>query len=223
MPPVRLLLSSPDISRDGSSAVVMEMIDQLHWCMTCGVVARSARSVSAVGRCLRSPVGLGMCRENDARGGACHDGEPRACASRAAARRHSAADGQADAKAIFTRRADFHQRADFQELQPDRAAGRGGELGMGEDRSGAARTAAPSVSVPGSGRQCRPSPPPPALASMFERRSLAAPADAGRRTRRAADSRSRYNNHERTAPPDGHGVDRRWCQGPERSRSERLS
>jgi hypothetical protein len=35
--------SSPHISRDGSSAVVTEMIDQLYWRVPCPVVARSAR------------------------------------------------------------------------------------------------------------------------------------------------------------------------------------
>jgi hypothetical protein len=62
----------------------------------------------------------------------CHDGEPRACASRAAAA------GQADAKAILTRRALIFTNApipafagtSLQQLQPDRAAGGDGELGM---------------------------------------------------------------------------------------------
>ncbi len=34
--------------------------------------------------------------------------------------------------------------------------------------------------------------------------------DAGRRRRRAADSRSSRNSRGRTAPPDGHATDRQW-------------
>lgn len=47
-------------------------------------------------------------------------------------RRHSSAHGQAEAKAILTRLAlIFTSAPQLQEFQPDRAAGRGGELRMG--------------------------------------------------------------------------------------------
>ena len=51
-----------------------------------------------------SPVSRKVCRRSS-RGGACQAGEPRARENFAAAKRHSSADGQAEAKAIFIRRA----------------------------------------------------------------------------------------------------------------------